>query len=232
MDAPMVSALPATAAAPHSDAMAAAPASAPEEEAVVVEDVPELRNLDAYEGGDDDEELPGIAPPPVARVAAEKRTGDKRRPLSHLTRLEFLTDLVRPHPCCAALGARRERGVNGQRTDCCSILVTRLAVRRSTSCGTMETATLCQLQVRAAIRTHAHAPGWGHVCVSVAGCVCATCWACIRSAQGRSMASDAAAATAHTAGSNPYWFPEKKLNGKQLDLFALYKQASEAASAK
>ena len=103
MDAPMVFALPATAAAPHSDAMAAAPASAPEEEAVAVEDVPELRNLDAYEGRDDDEELPGIAPPPVARAAAEKRTGDKRRPLSHLTRLEFLTDLVRPHSSCAAL---------------------------------------------------------------------------------------------------------------------------------
>ena len=71
------------------------------------------------------------------------------------------------------------------------------------------------------------------MCISVAGCVCATCWASIRSAPcGRSKVSDAAAATAHTAGSNPYWFPEKKLNGKQLDLFALYKQASEAASAK
>jgi hypothetical protein len=172
----MVFALPATAAAPHSDAMAAAPASAPEEEAVAVEDVPELRNLDAYEGRDDDEELPGIAPPPVARAAAEKRTGDKRRPLSHLTRLEFLTDLVRPHSSCAALHwehrgreARVDNALTAAPTAsrdwlCADLLPARQ--RRWPPCVS------CRCAPAVHTHAHAHAPGWV-MCAYRSRAVCA-----------------------------------------------------------
>ena len=38
--------------------------------------------------------------------------------------------------------------------------------------------------------------------------------------------------THSTAGANPYWFPEKKLNGRQLDLFSLYRQVRRGAGAR
>ena len=87
----------------HDDgALAQAPASADME--VEELDVPELRGLAGEDSGS--EELCEEAPPPTARVAAEARIGAKRRPLSHLTRLEFLTDLVRTQPLVPAVPPR------------------------------------------------------------------------------------------------------------------------------
>ncbi len=43
----------------------------------------------------DEEELKQTEPPAVAKAAAVANIGEKRRALGSLTRLEFLTDLVR-----------------------------------------------------------------------------------------------------------------------------------------
>ena len=131
---------------PGDGALAQAPAGADMEEALEL-DVPELAGLAGEDSGSD--ELCEEAPPPTARVAAEARIGAKRRPLSHLTRLEFLTDLVRPCPALVVPLASPHGRV------CAYVQLAShpgclpcAPVSRSTSCARTETATWSPQQVR------------------------------------------------------------------------------------